>query len=412
MNLSRLALVSCVLALCTASAQAQYMYPQYRANNAGLTYANAGYRNPAYADGGQTADGNAEGEYADDGYADGDYGGGDYGNGNYCDDGDDGYGRRRGCRLFNGGSIGALFSQRRGLFYGSVEALELRRDNQTATRTIVVDNVGAELFNTRSLAFDVMIGQRYTAGYMFDEQTAIEATYFSIDNWSYKGLINPAPGAGIVYLPNPLAAASFDYQGAENLQMNYSARLLNAELNVIYPLAWPDIGFLGGFRYLQLNEQFNFHSLHVDQTFVGLESSDYNTKTTNNLYGGQFGTRIRKQWDLVGIECTAKAGLYNNDSRQQNYVLDQNNTVFLRPLRGGNTHSAAFVGDINLSATYRFNPSLLLRFGYNVLWVERVALAPDQLSFTDPSLATSGTGINHRGGVFAHGMNAGFEVRF
>src|SRR5262249_30072370 len=216
---SRLALVGCVLALCSASAQAQPMNPQSPANGQRPYYAD-----PGYANDGQPADGYANGDYAGDGYADG----------QYCDDGGACYGN----------CISYLFAQRRGLFYGTVEALELRRNNQAVAQNIIFNPIGDPLFNTRSLNFDVMIGQKYTAGYMWDEQTMIEATYFSIDNWSYKGLINPAPGVGFVNIGQPLAASSFDYQNAENMTLNYSARLLNAELNGFCPLAWPDISFM------------------------------------------------------------------------------------------------------------------------------------------------------------------------
>ena len=43
--------------------------------------------------------------------------------------------------------------------------------------------------------------------------------------------------------------------------------------------------------------------------------------------------------------------------------------------------------------------------GYNVMWVEGVALAPNQLDFTDTP--TSGTELRSTGGVFFHGANAG-----
>jgi hypothetical protein len=387
MNLSRLALVGCVLALCTASAQAQQPTLANNGNAPGGNNAPAGdYADPGYANG------QVDGGYADSGYADGSYGDCD------CDEC-----QGRGC-----GYLANLFSQRRGLFYFTAEAIAWRRNSQAVRQVAVIDDLGAPLFNTGSLNFHVMLGQRYTLGFMTDEQTAIEATYFSIDNWNYSRLINPAPGAGIVTLPGALPLNSVDYLGADNMQLNYSARLLNGELNVIRPLAWPDIGFLAGFRYLQLNENFNIHALNT----IVSQASDYNTRTTNNLYGGQIGTRIRKQWDLFGIEFTGKAGLFDNDSRQKNYVDDQNNSVALRPLRGGNTHSASFVGDINLTGTFRIDTNWVLRFGYNVLWVERVALAPDQLDFRDPTIAASGTGINHRGGLFAHGVNAGLEARF
>jgi hypothetical protein len=48
--------------------------------------------------------------------------------------------------------------------------------------------------------------------------------------------------------------------------------------------------------------------------------------------------------------------------------------------------------------------------GYNLIWIEGVALAPDQLDFTNTT--TSGSGIDTDGGVFLHGVNAGLEARW
>jgi len=49
-----------------------------------------------------------------------------------------------------------------------------------------------------------------------------------------------------------------------------------------------------------------------------------------------------------------------------------------------------------------------LRAGYNLMWIENVALAPDQLDFT--FTPTSGTMLNDNGGVFLHGANVGLQA--
>ncbi len=59
---------------------------------------------------------------------------------------------------------------------------------------------------------------------------------------------------------------------------------------------------------------------------------------------------------------------------------------------------------------YRLDDVWTLRGGYNLLWIEGVALAPDQLDFTDTP--TSGTSLDIDSGVFAHGFSAGLEARF
>jgi len=77
---------------------------------------------------------------------------------------------------------------------------------------------------------------------------------------------------------------------------------------------------------------------------------------------------------------------------------------------GGNGGSAAFVGELNLTGIYQLNQTWGLRAGYNLMWIEGVALAPAQTDFTLTS--TSGTGLNRGGGLFLHGINLGLEARW
>jgi hypothetical protein len=66
------------------------------------------------------------------------------------------------------------------------------------------------------------------------------------------------------------------------------------------------------------------------------------------------------------------------------------------------------VGDLGLSLLLRMSSVCGLRCGYNLLWVEGVALAPDQLDFSDAR--RSGTYVRSGAGAFLHGFNLGLEV--
>jgi len=82
-------------------------------------------------------------------------------------------------------------------------------------------------------------------------------------------------------------------------------------------------------------------------------------------------------------------------------------------LRGRVTDRAgevAMVADLNISAIYKLNCTWAIRAGYNLMWIEGIATAPDQLDFTDT--AQSGTVIQTKGGEFFHGVNLGLEARW
>jgi hypothetical protein len=68
------------------------------------------------------------------------------------------------------------------------------------------------------------------------------------------------------------------------------------------------------------------------------------------------------------------------------------------------------VGELGLSGTYQLTRVLTVRGGYNLMWIAGVALAPDQLDFTD--LPSSGTALDRGGGIFLHGANVGLEARW
>ena len=90
-------------------------------------------------------------------------------------------------------------------------------------------------------------------------------------------------------------------------------------------------------------------------------------------------------------------------------VGDFNNTFILRNTL---THGSnvAGVGDLNLSGVYRINDVWGIRGGYNVIFVNGLALAPNQLDFT--YAANSGTALNHSGMVIFQGANVGLEARW
>ena len=167
--------------------------------------------------------------------------------------------------------------------------------------------------------------------------------------------------------------------------------------------------WFAGFRYLNLGEELNISAQRV--VAGELETGGiYNVRTANHLYGGQFGARLRRWQDRFGWEATGKAGLFGNDAQQTQSV-----TTFppfaLRPAVSSSGGEVAFVGELNLTGLYRLTNVWNLRAGYNAIWIEGLALAPDQLDFNLTS-ATGGTQLHNGGGMFLQGVNLGLEARW
>ena len=169
---------------------------------------------------------------------------------------------------------------------------------------------------------------------------------------------------------------------------------------------------LFGFRFVDLDEAFNIHPNDPDTG-----ESDYNIRSGNDMYGAQVGVVFDRQPDCRrwGWDVVAKAGLFYNDASQTQYVTDFPPGFYLRDLLNQAPISAsdsgfAFLGELGLSGTIDLTSNLTLRGGYMLMWIEGVALAPDQLDFT--FTPTSGTMLNDDGGVFLHGAHLGMEARW
>ncbi|MBC7819724.1 MAG: BBP7 family outer membrane beta-barrel protein [Planctomycetaceae bacterium] len=166
--------------------------------------------------------------------------------------------------------------------------------------------------------------------------------------------------------------------------------------------------WFAGFRYFNVGERLN---LTADGVVPG-EVGNYNIRTRNNLYGAQLGARFRRTRGRFGWDATGQAGIFGNDAQQSQFVQDfpAGPDSVLRNVSTSRS-GVAFVGQGNLSGLYALTNVWNLRAGYNVIWIEGLALAPDQLDFNFAT-AGSGTRVNNDGGLFLHGVNVGLEARW
>ena len=111
-----------------------------------------------------------------------------------------------------------------------------------------------------------------------------------------------------------------------------------------------------------------------------------------------------------GWEATGKAGIFGNDAQQKQSVTDFPNFP-RRPTVSSGGGVMAFVGELNLSGLYRLTDVWNIRAGYSILWIEGLALAPDQLDFNFAA-SPSGNQLHNGGGMFLHGANVGLEARW
>ncbi len=303
-----------------------------------------------------------------------------------------------------------------------VEALFMSREPRFTGQPIVVDaNTSTTFLSTSDLDFHFDPGLRATVGMPLGECRAVEFTYFGLFQGSASAAVVTPNSTAFLTFPDNLVGNVF--VGMDRAEVNYSSQLNSFEVNLPCCCGCCDecrdecgcgevrcrsFTWFTGFRYLNLTERLNISAQRIVAGAV--EDGAYNIRTTNNLYGGQLGARLRRSRGRFGWEATGNAGIFGNDAQEMQSVTDFPNFA-LRPTVSRSGGEVAFVGETNISAFYRLTDTWNLRAGYTAMWIEGLALAPNQLDFNFAA-SPSGNILHNGGGMFLHGVNFGLEARW
>jgi hypothetical protein len=222
-----------------------------------------------------------------------------------------------------------------------------------------------------------------------DAIDALDFRYFGVQSWQADASV---VASSFWRFPNSVGSIL-----PARIDSSYESQLYSFELNARRNSSYSWLTWLAGFRWLQLNDQLNLR-----ETSASSQVFNYLTTTRNNLYGAQLGaiTRILDDGGPLTISCASKAGIYGNAAANHWNV----GSVFLS---ADQRNQVAFVGDINALALYKISDHISLQGGYQLLWIQGVAVAGDQLAVMHQS--TTKDGINSAGGAFFHGATAGLS---
>jgi hypothetical protein len=134
-------------------------------------------------------------------------------------------------------------------------------------------------------------------------------------------------------------------------------------------------------------------------------------QTSNHLLGAQVGGSLR--W-LIGqslsVDLGGKGGLYMNFAHQDlNRQLTTNGTT-TENLRG-KADDVVFAagGDASVMVRYAIKPDVIIRAGYEVIYLSGLALAPEQLE-VNIGRDLSPNNMNDTGTALFHGPSVGLEL--
>jgi hypothetical protein len=263
----------------------------------------------------------------------------------------------------------------------SVEAgaIFLRRDSQT---DVPLTN-GATPVSVSDLAFnDYKAGPLVTLmrHQFLGTAATLELTYFGVQD------SNTATAAGATQF---FSVPPINF-GARTVLMDYDSRLDSTELNVRFDrTSWLTV--LAGFRWIELGDD-------LSTNFGGGATHDVNVN--NHLYGAQIGADVAVfRGNRFTIDWFGKAGIYGNSADQSTTTSGVGGAV---PSLSASNSQAAFVGEMDLTVRYDFNCHWSLLGGYRALWLDGIALAPDQLQTSN--IATGAATLDESSHPIYHGF--------
>lgn len=253
-------------------------------------------------------------------------------------------------------------------WYASAGAVFLKRDRPDPGAVVAANPAGTPFSSPSDFSFDWEGGVDVALARRFSGGTILEARYFGVDSTDYNSFVTPGPFIG----------AGFTGPAGTAFNGKYLTMLDSTEINLRHPVN-NRLSLIGGFRWVELKDEM-FYKLNGN---VATGDYEYN----NRLYGGQLGAsltlnRPTHRW-IANVET--KAGVYGNVADGGIFEFQANNPI------GSFTDSdttTAFVGEIDLTLGYRLTKHVVLRGGYQLFWLDNVALAGNAASrsLLNPSL--------------------------
>ncbi len=292
---------------------------------------------------------------------------------------------------------------------------------------------GVEAFNSNQFRQGFSAGPKISLTYHGDFGYGVELSYFNIFDQSVSKTVGPDNPADWLVMKAPgifWQTQDFPYQG---MAWRAATNLYNAEANGRLDIT-SRVTLLAGVRWLQLNDDlegtltpadrsqptwkqtYPYYTYNLSQ--VGLLPLDlpagnyppfWNTSTTNNLYGVQIGADVKVlEFGRFSLGGVIKIGLFDNYAEQSTGVSLKK---VVQPSQATTNH-AAFVSEAGLQVKYQLLKGLTLKAGYEVLWLDGVALAPGQIQETSTLANVRALGVNCGSSVLFQGATAGLEYSF
>lgn len=302
----------------------------------------------------------------------------------------------------------------RGVWFGEVDAVVLTRVWKKSDVLYAAQdpNVTSPIFNPSLLQTNrVMwlknshpgkdVAVRATLGrfLMRDDHNrdhVIEFTAFGGGDWIQDISISATDGQ-FLFTPFDVAGSqNRDFSGSNFQRMIYTSRFNSFEANyhvkrrlgrdqmIMDPNGcWRRVAnngwkrdYLAGLRFFELIEHIDWTAENIIDTGT---DGRYIVNTRNSLFGTQVGGGIGYETGRWNLGIHTKLGLYINDAdaRSQLYFSDDEENFD----RFTTEDELSFLTEVNVRGRWYATPNTAIRASLDLLYLESVALAPDQINF-------------------------------
>ncbi len=281
---------------------------------------------------------------------------------------------------------------------GWVSLLRSDAEGQTLFTTIG----GVPLFDAQDFDFDYESGVDTSFVYDRGGRWQIEGRMLWIEETDSTGMYFNGPLGGALATTPPTF-----YTGAANALVTYRSELQSMEANLRGYLDGP-LRYTVGFRYLQYDESLNANLAAFP---IGAVGALVDAGSENKLYGLQVGVASNALFCVpqtgFRIDGFAKTGVSDNSAKSR-LSLQQPPGAFLGTAMDAD-QELAFISELGLYGSVSVTRNISIRAGFQLLWMEGLALAPEQIPVTGRLNAggVTPTSIDLDGGVFYQGWNAG-----
>jgi hypothetical protein len=320
--------------------------------------------------------------------------------------------------------------------YTRAEVFVLDRERSERVNFASQGPLGPIVLSTENIDFEAEAGIRGVVGVPICENLNLEASYFGLHKWDEEAaVVDPTRNLFSVFSGFGVRSTVIVI-GGQNININqnaldgssvqaiaYRSDLHNADLVLKgrWHLKSPkqELWLQAGTRYLKLREQFDYLTQvtgAVNNELVG--ESFTRVETDNDLVGFQLGGEFSHFFTpKLRLTLETRNALMVNFAEQQTDV-GVNLVVLGLALNLGQEEvvdeSIAFVTEAGVSLTYDITCWMSVTGGYRMMYVDGLALAPENFN---TMLPIPGTGLrqpflDHNGSLVYQGATAGLEIRW